>query len=75
MHSRQETKQVFNTADIYIYIYIYIREVQSSNVGPKIGYQDQLIHQPANVLKQILFNITTLNFLRINFMYFRILIF
>ena len=69
MYSRQETQQVYNTADIYI------REVQSSNVRPKIGYHDQLIHQPTNVLNQILFNIITLDFLRINFTHFRILIF
>jgi hypothetical protein len=59
---------------IYIYIYIYIREVQSLNVRPKIGYDEQLIHQPTSVLNQILFNITTLNFMDINFTYFRILV-
>jgi hypothetical protein len=48
MYSIQETWQVFNTADI--------REVQSSNVGPKIGYHDQLVHQPTKALNQILFH-------------------
>ena len=37
MHSRQETKQVFNTADIYIYIYIY-----SGGSEFKCGAEDRI---------------------------------
>ena len=60
---------------IYIYIFFFFFPG-----GSEVKYRAEdrisrpVLHQPTNILNQILFNNITLNFMRINFTYFSILI-